>query len=128
MLENEIKNKQQLELGIRMLERDAYEKQGQKLDKAVSSFISDTLEQLQKQLEDTRSINQRLFDEVREKNDKERERLRKLEESKQAISALRSENENIFTEHEKLKIQVCVSDVSISLLSLFLLRKPTHLI
>ena len=31
MLENEIKNKQQLELGIRMLERDAYEKQGQKL-------------------------------------------------------------------------------------------------
>lgn len=92
MLENEIKNKQQLELGIRMLERDAYEKQ-------------DTLEQLQKQLEDTRSINQRLFDEVREKNDRERERLRKLEESKQAISALRSENENIFTEHEKLKIQ-----------------------
>lgn len=66
----------------------------------------DTLEQLQKQLEDTRSINQRLFDEVREKNDRERERLRKLEESKQAISALRSENENIFTEHEKLKIQV----------------------
>merc|ERR1712150_138345 len=110
-----IMNKQQLELGIRMLERDAYEKQ-------------DTLEQLQKQLEDTRSINQRLFDEVREKNDKERERLRKLEESKQAISALRSENENIFTEHEKLKIQVCVSVVSISLLSLFLLRKPTHLI
>lgn len=61
---------------------------------------------MQKQLEDTRSINQRLFDEVREKNDKERERLRKLEESKAAISALRSENENIFTEHEKLKIQV----------------------
>lgn len=92
MLENEIKNKQQLELGIRMLERDAYEKQ-------------DTLEQLQKQLEDTRSINQRLFDEVREKNHKERERIRKLEDSKQAITALRTENESIFTEHEKLKVQ-----------------------
>ena len=106
MLENEIKNKQQLELGIRMLERAAYEKQGKMHFFILYLTSLDTLEQLHKQLEDTRSINQRLFDEVREKNDRERERLRKLEESKQAISALRSENENIFTEHEKLKIQV----------------------
>lgn len=93
LLEQEIKQKQQLEVGIRLLERDSYEKQ-------------DTLEQLQKQLEDTRSINQRLFEEIREKNDKEKERIRKLEESKQAISALRSENENIYEEHERLKTQV----------------------
>ena len=93
LLEQEIKQKQQLEVGIRLLERDSYEKQ-------------DTLEQLQKQLEDTRSINQRLFEEIREKNDKEKERIRKLEESKQPISALRSENENIYEEHERLKTQV----------------------
>ena len=75
------------------MERDSYEKQ-------------DTLEQLQKQLEDTRSINQRLFEEIREKNDREKERVRKLEESKMAINALRSENENIYEEHERLKTQV----------------------
>ena len=75
------------------MERDAYEKQ-------------DSLDQLQKQLEDTRSINQRLFEEIREKNDREKERIRKLDESKQAISALRTENENIYEEHERLKIQV----------------------
>ena len=41
----------------------------------------DTLEQLQKQLEDTRSINLRLFEEIREKNEKEKVRVKKLEES-----------------------------------------------
>ena len=41
----------------------------------------DTLEQLQKQLEDTRSINLRLFEEIREKNDKEKIRIKKLEDS-----------------------------------------------
>merc|ERR1712131_114144 len=53
LLEDEIKQKQQLECGIRLLEQDSYEK-------------VDTLEQLQKQLEDTRSINLRLFEEIRE--------------------------------------------------------------
>ena len=77
------------------MERDSYEKQ-------------DTLEQLQKQLEDTRSINQRLFEEIREKNDREKDRVRKLEESKMAINALRCENENIYEEHERLKTQVHV--------------------
>ena len=75
------------------------------------------MEQLQKQLEDTRSINQRLFEEIREKNDKEKERIRKLEESKQAITALRSENENIYEEHERLKTQV---KSSFSLIGTFL--------
>ena len=41
----------------------------------------DTLEQLQKQLEDTRSINLRLFEEIREKNDREKIRVKKLEDS-----------------------------------------------
>ena len=56
------------QLGIRLLEQDSYEK-------------VDTLEQLQKQLEDTRSINLRLFEEIREKNEKEKMRIKKLEES-----------------------------------------------
>jgi len=43
---------------------------------------------------------------MRDKNDREKERVRKLEESKQAITALRSENENIYEEHERLKTQV----------------------
>ena len=55
-------------MGIRLLEQDSYEK-------------VDTLEQLQKQLEDTRSINLRLFEEIREKNDKEKIRIKKLEDS-----------------------------------------------
>ena len=50
------------------MEQDSYEK-------------VDTLEQLQKQLEDTRSINLRLFEEIREKNEKEKVRVKKLEES-----------------------------------------------
>ena len=56
------------QLGIRLLEQDSYEK-------------VDTLEQLQKQLEDTRSINLRLFEEIREKNDREKIRIKKLEDS-----------------------------------------------
>lgn len=55
-------------LGIRLLEQDSYEK-------------VDTLEQLQKQLEDTRSINLRLFEDIREKNDREKIRIKKLEDS-----------------------------------------------
>ena len=56
------------QVGIRLLEQDSYEK-------------VDTLEQLQKQLEDTRSINLRLFEEIREKNEREKFRIQKLEES-----------------------------------------------
>lgn len=92
LLEEEIKQKQQLELGIRLLEQDSYEK-------------VDTLEQLQKQLEDTRSINLRLFEEIREKNDKEKIRIKKLEDSHNALSTLRDESEAIQTEHERLKQQ-----------------------
>lgn len=92
LLEEEIKQKQQLELGIRLLEQDSYEK-------------VDTLEQLQKQLEDTRSINLRLFEEIREKNEKEKMRIKKLEESHNALSTLRDESEAIQTEHERLKLQ-----------------------
>ena len=55
-------------MGIRLLEQDSYEK-------------VDTLEQLQKHLEDTRSINLRLFEEIREKNDREKIRVKKLEDS-----------------------------------------------
>ena len=60
--------KNHFQLGIRLLEQDSYEK-------------VDTLEQLQKQLEDTRSINLRLFEEIREKNDREKIRIKKLEDS-----------------------------------------------
>jgi len=75
------------------LEQDSYEK-------------VDTLEQLQKQLEDTRSINLRLFEEIREKNEKEKVRVKKLEESHNALSTLRNESEAIQSEHERLKQQV----------------------
>merc|ERR1712168_948033 len=92
LLEDEIKQKQQHECGIRLLEQDSYEK-------------VDTLEQLQKQLEDTRSINLRLFEEIREKNEKEKVRVKKLEESHNALSTLRNESEAIQSEHERLKQQ-----------------------
>ena len=58
------------------MEQDSYEK-------------VDTLEQLQKQLEDTRSINLRLFEEIREKSEKEKIRVKKLEESHSVSSWLK---------------------------------------